>query len=204
MNAPMVLGIDCGHGGDDLGTQAGDAYDIVESYYVRDLGEQLLGSLPHDICRPIILTDHSETVGLSERAARARWHGCDLVLSLHVNASLDGGHGGHMLYRPDDDESRRIAYAIAEAWPPALRRHVIGYTMQSGRYVAGGCEAAEPALWPRAHSLVSTYDGIPTVLVEGFYATHGPNCVLARDPWVQLQMVAAMMRGIAVAGQRAA
>lgn len=212
-----VIGISAGHGGPDhskgcydgdpcaaCGTKAGREHGIIEAEYVSRLGStlrQAMSALTWPMMHPariIALNEPDESVSPSDRGERARWYGCNMVLALHVNASRLAASGAHMLHRPADAMAIKVATEIAKTWPDELKRDLHGRRRQ-GTYVAGMVEPAIKAWWPRAYALLESYAPIPTVLVECFYASRKSDCLAALDYQNKLQMVAALMTGIAEA-----
>lgn len=215
----VVVGISAGHGGNihrvgcaggaacsACGTKAGVEHGIVEAEYVARLAGMLhraiggaVWNMPYD-WRVEALNHVGETIKPIDRARRADALGCNIVLCLHVNESDSNSRGAHMLHRVNDGRAIEVATAIALNWPDELKRDLHGSRRQ-GRYVAGMVEPAVRAMWPRAHSLLESYSGIPTVLVECFYASRRSDCIAALNPANKLEMVAALMTGIAEAGR---
>lgn len=213
------LGISFGHGGEShhglctgrlrdwlgdcpaCGTRKGLQFGLpTEADYVRELGEKLVHLLPREV-DVVPLNAHHENVSPSTRADRARVMECDFVLPLHVNSSdSPDTHGGHMLYLSEYPGVQAVARAIAEAWPTPLRRQLLPSTDRFG-YVAGMVEPACTPYWPRAHALLQAYAPMPTVLVEAFYATNETDVQAGMDRWVQMEMLHAMARGVAVAAR---
>lgn len=208
----LTVGIDAGHGGpthalscdsggqcSSCGTKAGARHGIVEGAYNRAMADALHDALPADLVRAVPLAHHLEDVTLPMRAARAVEHGCDLVLSLHVNeSSSPSTSGAHMMFLPSvetEHASEQVALSIAKRWPVALARSLRPRRTASGVYVAGMVEPAGD-LWPRAHSLLRCYQPTPTVLVEMFYASCDDDCAAALRRSTQLQMLGALVSGI--------
>jgi N-acetylmuramoyl-L-alanine amidase len=211
---PLRLGLSFGHGGphhnegcgagadcDSCGTKAGASNGVVESDYVRELGEEFYAVIPHDLVSVIRLNEPHENVHTSDRARRARDAGSDIVFDLHVNESAnDMTHGAHMFYRPECRTSMLVAREIARGWPALLRRDLMG-TVRQGTYIAGMVEPVDEGLYPRAAWLLRQYAPMPCVLIEAFYASNTGDCRAALDPWAQTCMVSAMLRGVSSAGQ---
>jgi N-acetylmuramoyl-L-alanine amidase len=214
----LIVGISCGHGGprhsrncaaggacQACGTTAGVPFGLgTEGEYTRRLGEQLLSLAKQSEMFDVVeLNSPAETVSPAVRASRAKQASCEFVLSLHVNESdSTDTHGGHMLFWPGDPTGAVVSRVIAEAWPQGLRRQLLPSRMADGRYIAGMVEPAARKYWPRANTLLSAFEPLPTVLVEAFYASNKHDVRLALDPWIQLAMAVAMMRGLTSAGRR--
>lgn len=214
----IVIGLSSGHGGPRhssscasggrcaaaCGTKAGIDYGIIEAEYTVGLrlwltealnGQSFMSETDQQL---VALNQPVETVGVGTRGKRARANNCDLVLALHVNEGHPQSHGAHMLHRPGDGFAAAVALPIAQQWPNALQRDITG-RWRGDTYLAGMVEPATRELWPKAHGLLAAYAPVPTVLVETFYASNATDCLRALDASNQVEMVAALMAGVATA-----
>ena len=103
--------LDPGHGGHDPGA-TGPA-GLREKDVTLDVAHRAAPLLARELGISTLLTRDSDTyVGLDERTARANAFGADLLISIHCNASEDGGGKGVMSFVLDgsrDALSARVA-----------------------------------------------------------------------------------------------
>jgi N-acetylmuramoyl-L-alanine amidase len=109
-----VVAIDAGHGGTDEGTRGEDGTlekDITLSVTrrLRDAVEAQLG------LRVVLTRSRDETVGLDARAAIANNNKADLLISLHVNASVRPSVTGAEVYYLSMDEYGEAARELAQS-----------------------------------------------------------------------------------------
>lgn len=108
--APLVVAIDPGHGGRDIGaSRAG----VQEASLMLDIGLELFAVLERDSRFTPVLTRHDDSfVPLSARVAVARAQGAGVLLSLHADALVRDAASGVSVYvlSPDgaDAASARI------------------------------------------------------------------------------------------------
>ncbi|MEO5761292.1 MAG: N-acetylmuramoyl-L-alanine amidase [Vicinamibacteria bacterium] len=109
---PIVLVIDPGHGGDDVGAQGpgGRFEKDVTLALARRLRAAAVDSLS---IQAFLTRDADSEVPLDERAAIANNFNADIFISLHANGSRASSATGtevfFLSYTAADDESRRIA-----------------------------------------------------------------------------------------------
>jgi len=178
----MRVGIDAGHGGTNHGIEANGIIEKDWTYSQANVIFNLLASLGVSVT---MLRSGDETVSLKERAARADEFGCDVVVSLHVNAGDPLWHGLRALHYPLSRDGRRLADAVARKFPSELS--------------SPSTRSAYPAKrdsWPDAHAVLGAYSQ-PTVLVEYAFATHGSDSIYLKDLGIvnraNLAIVAALL-----------
>ena len=93
--------LDPGHGGNDPGAQGPSG--LREKDVTLDIAHRAAPLLARELGISTLLTRDSDAyVALDERTARANAFGADLLISIHCNASEDGGGKGVMTFVLDD------------------------------------------------------------------------------------------------------
>jgi N-acetylmuramoyl-L-alanine amidase len=100
--APQTAGlhtivIDAGHGGSDSGVRGAD--DLVEKNLTIAVAKRLKARIEERLGLRVVLTrDNDDDVDVDKRAAVANNNKADLLISLHVNASLRPAARGAQIY----------------------------------------------------------------------------------------------------------
>jgi len=109
---PLVVVIDPGHGGEEVGAKGPGG--ALEKDVTLAIARKLRAAVTNGLGYQVFLTrDKDEEVPLDERTALANNYKADLFVSIHANASRSQGARGSevyfLSYQASDDESRRIA-----------------------------------------------------------------------------------------------
>lgn len=115
----MKICIDAGHGGKDPG--ACD-FDLQEKDIVLSIARKardLLRMSGHEV---IMSRSTDDYIGLSERAQLANNHGCDIFISVHVNAAANESANGFETFRYPSSQSgyklqKYLHDALKGNWP---------------------------------------------------------------------------------------
>ena len=181
----MNLVIDPGHGGPDTGAVG---HGIVESEMTWALASKLAGAawvgVGGKLSYAMTRTEKPEArVGLTERGRRSDSFAADLVIAIHVNASIDPRSSGLMtFYWPGSLDGFRVAKAIHAARPVALNHRPDPY-------------AATIEAWPRVRNVLRVHKA-PAVLVEVGFLTNELEAANLKDPGVQDEIIRALLAGI--------
>ena len=170
--------LDPGHGGHDPG--ATGPLGLREKDVTLDIAHRAAPLLARELGISTLLTRDSDVfVPLDERTARANAFGADLLISIHCNASEDGGGKGVMSFVLDDSRdalAARIAArensasaAAAAELANALSRVMDRSTLGHSEELAGLLQRAAMA------SLHTRYGDVPDLGVRraGFYVLAG-------------------------------
>jgi N-acetylmuramoyl-L-alanine amidase len=97
--ALKCIAIDPGHGGQDFGARSHMYVDAVEKKFTLDIALSLLPLLGKKMGARIMLTRYRDQfISLYDRVELANRNTCDLLLSVHINASKEEGVGGMETY----------------------------------------------------------------------------------------------------------
>lgn len=178
----MRLCIDPGHGGPDPGATGGS---IVEASYCWMMGQKLAASIGVELPGWEVIFTREETptakVRLEERGDKSR--GCDLVISLHCNASASALTAGAMVFFwPDSVAGNRVAFSIHDSLPFPLKR-------RTGPYPA----TAEH--WPRVRNVLR-FHAPPAVLVEMGFLTNATDAKHLNTVAVQDKLIESIVKGV--------
>jgi N-acetylmuramoyl-L-alanine amidase len=136
------VGIDPGHGGDDIGAMG--AGGVQEKAFTLDIARRLRGLLESRMGVRVVLTrDDDRNVPLDARAAIANSSKANLFLSIHVNASSANAAAGaevyHLKLDREGEEARRQAEADAVTLPVlgggTRRLDVIRWDLAQARHI---------------------------------------------------------------------
>ncbi|HEY3499121.1 MAG TPA: N-acetylmuramoyl-L-alanine amidase, partial [Polyangiaceae bacterium] len=170
--------LDPGHGGHDPG--ATGPLGLREKDVTLDIAHRAAPLLARELGVSTLLTRDSDVfVALDERTARANAFGADLLISIHCNASEDGGGKGVMSFVLDDSRdalaariaarensaSAAAAAELANAMSRVMDRRTLGHSEE----FAGLLQRAAMA------SLRARYSDVPDQGVRraGFYVLAG-------------------------------
>jgi N-acetylmuramoyl-L-alanine amidase len=180
-----TIGIDAGHP-----SYSGDrgvvTSDFVESDYTISMAHLVARWIrnsyePFDLA--ITRSRIDEVLSLRRRGDLTK--GCDLAISLHVNAGpKPTWHGGMAFTRPDEDLSIiGIGDLIMDAWP----RELVNPKHST-------CHIADEQ-YPQVFNALEHYK-CPGLLIEMGYATNASNLAALQRPSIQSAMAAAIMVGL--------
>jgi N-acetylmuramoyl-L-alanine amidase len=168
--------LDPGHGGRDPG--ASGPGGLREKDVTLDIAHRAAPLIARELSISTLLTrDGDDYVALDERTARANAFGADLFISIHCNASEDGGGRGVMTYVLDDSRDRAAA-RIAARENSASEEAAVELANVFGHASASSGESSHFAeLLQRAAiaSLSPSYGDIPDSGIKraGFYVLAG-------------------------------
>jgi N-acetylmuramoyl-L-alanine amidase len=170
--------LDPGHGGYDPGA-VGPA-GLREKDVTLDVAHRAAPLLAHELGISTLLTRDSDVfVALDERTARANAFGADLLISIHCNASEDGGGKGVMSFVLDgsrDALSARVAARENAASEAAASELANALSAVLDRSVVERSERLALLLQRAAMgSLAERYSDVPDLGVRraGFYVLAG-------------------------------
>ena len=165
-----TIAIDAGHGGDDAGVRGAD--DLVEKTLTIAVARRLKTLIEERLGLRVVLTrDNDDDVDVDRRAAVANNSKADLLVSLHVNASLRPAARGAQVYA-----LHQADYADRMPGTPGTGVEV--------PVMGGGTRAIDPLPWgyaqlPRAGSSLVLAGIIEKRLRERGVTLHDPSLPLA-------------------------
>lgn len=186
----MTIALDPGHGGHRPGAIRGD---FVEAPYVLEfayyLGARLRrGPEPVDVH---LVREHDEDIPLYERGAITKSIRPDLILSFHVNASVDPKLRGLItFYWPGNPLGREVATAIARATPEPLYR-------ERSAVFAATDEPGEHDDWLERPRAVLAPHKATAVLVELGYMSNAVDASALKCRTIRHGLAVAVEAGIA-------
>ena len=158
----MIIGLDAGHGGENIGTWH---YGIKEEIYTLEIAQLTKSMLEQASLVVHMSRNKDETVSFKERARRLAL--ADFVLVLHVNAAANA---------PDACDLRTyvlpntaLALAAAHEMERVAPKNIAPKAPQPLKVAPN-----DPAT-ARAYTTLAQYTGKQAVLVELFFATHKPS-----------------------------
>ncbi len=169
--------LDPGHGGHDPG--ASGPSGLREKDVTLDIAHRAAPLIARELGISTLLTrDSDDYVALDERTARANAFQADLFLSIHCNASEDGGGRGVMTFVLDDSRdaaSTRVAARENDSSAEAAAE--LGSAFRQGEGSGSGRSNHFAELLQRAAiaSLAPSYGDIPDSGIKraGFYVLAG-------------------------------
>jgi N-acetylmuramoyl-L-alanine amidase len=134
---------------------------------------------------PVLLRHgDGEVISVPARAMHAADAKADIVVSLHVDSSVDPTrHGSTSLYWPGNKVGQRIAKQIALAWPPVLRRDFKS-------------RPATKKQWKDANYVIGCYKNVTAVLVEFGFGSNPRDVIALCEDTVHAQMINAILQGL--------
>jgi N-acetylmuramoyl-L-alanine amidase len=216
---PLIVVIDPGHGGDEVGATGpkGSLEKDVTLSIARKLKASLTNSLGHQV---FLTRDADQDVPLDQRAAIANNYKADLFVSIHANATRASGVSGSevyfLAYQASDDESRRIALAeggevaslpgSASAggdlslilWDMAQAEHLEESSSLASRIQEelAGVTGSQGRGVKQAPFRVLVGAAMPAVLVEVAFISHPDEEKLLTSDVYQYKLAAGLTRGI--------
>jgi N-acetylmuramoyl-L-alanine amidase len=176
----MIIGIDPGHGGDNIGTHH---YGIVEENYVLELGlrlRQILGELGMGA---EITRNCDQAVSFEERASRLVH--CDFILVLHCNAAQDAAAKELRTYVCDTNPIAVSAAREIERCAPEF----IAPAKPSPVRVTAAADTV------RCYNTLIKHMPRPAVLVELFFATHELSARWAQTQYGKASLLTCLAAG---------
>jgi N-acetylmuramoyl-L-alanine amidase len=169
--------LDPGHGGHDPGATGPSG--LREKDVTLDIAHRAAPLIARELGISTLLTrDSDDYVALDERTARANAFQADLFLSIHCNASEDGGGRGVMTFVLDDSRdavSTRVAARENDSSAAAAAE--LANAFRQGEAGGAGCSTHFAELLQRAAiaSLAPSYGDIPDSGIKraGFYVLAG-------------------------------
>jgi N-acetylmuramoyl-L-alanine amidase len=187
----MQLAIDPGHGGSDLGTQAG-APGLIEAPYVLARSHELhIAVLQLGWPVTCSLTRVSdETVSLGQRGRRSADAKADLCVHIHVDSNADQSmHGLRTYVWPDNERAFKVAAAIGLSAPARLADH-------PRPIVATDSQMTEDDWLRRARAVMAPHS-CDCVLIELGVASNSGDLAALQNMDIQRQITACLLAGIA-------
>ncbi len=174
----IVIAIDPGHGGDDVGASGYvDEVDINES-----TARYLQALLDEDDNYSAVLTrEYGEGVTLSSRNRRAEWGLADLFISIHANSSEDGnGHGFECYSATPGSQNYEGSLAFAHLVVDEIAKTGTTIRGEDGvrflYYDSGGekiiKESSDETVYEYTTLTVLAEKEIPAILVEQCFVNH--------------------------------
>ena len=219
--------IDPGHGGDDTGARAGDAF---EKQFTLAIAQRLKALLEARIGVRVVLTrEDDRALTADERAAVANNSNGDLFVSVHMNAAFSSSVAGAEVFAPrlDPDAEAAVRAAPAGVSLPVLSGgsrtiDIIRWDFAQARHVdtsAAFAAALEEELRkqkvpmgerPLQRQRLRVLAGVnmPAVLLEAGYLTNAAQAAAVRGDEFQNRIAQALfesvvrMRGLLDEGRR--
>lgn len=165
-----MICIDAGHGGSNRGAQANGideaawnlefAYDLGR--FLREMG-----------IRATLIRRHDEHLGFSLRAAVARASGCELAISIHVNANAkETIHGLETYYLPGSEPMRAFGEAIMRRAPESLYKP---------RWEPIAADASKGKWLQNPANVMERYDCDALLVEVGFCSNEGDAAALQEE-----------------------
>lgn len=183
----MLIGLDPGHGGNDLGASSGL---LIEANYVWDFCQRLDTMFHLAGHKTIKSRLKIEDPTFKQRAAALEK--ADVVFSVHVNAAVSTASGGIFFWNsdsPSKEKNHLLAQSLHKYWTPELRRK----SEAAGIWKVGSDEIAKQAWLKRPYNVITQHKQ-PTVLAELFFLTNIHDQRLVGLPFVEEAMRWAFMR----------
>jgi len=166
----VLISLDPGHGGGDIGCNASG---ICEKDIVLQVAQALratAAALPWLDITAKLARDSDRNLGLSEAGALSRAHRSELVLCLHVDAAIDASATGLRAYVMPDSRNAVLELAIAKALqasaPAPLRQVAAPFEATPARAVT------EKFVQHVRHVIGPHAEHTPTVLLELGFITN--------------------------------
>lgn len=183
----IVIVIDPGHGGDDVGAQG-----IVSEVDVNETTARYLEEyLREDSNYAVVLTrNYGEGASLTARNRKASWSLGDLYLSIHANSSTDGEGAGFECYSTTPgQENYEMSLAFARFVVDEIAKTGISIRGEDGvRYLyydSGGekiiKESSDETVYEYGTLTVLAGKEIPAVLVEQCFVSNEADIDLLGD-----------------------
>lgn len=183
-----VVALDAGHGGGDPGAMGLIPETQLTETTVRYLEELLERDQNFT---PVLCHEYGQGAEIEERARAARWHGADLLLSVHGNSEPGGAASGFECYpappgRTYHEESMRFARRLT-AQVSAAGAQLRGeggirfayYRLQpDGEYLKEIVEASDTSFCADPSFGVLEKPGCPAVLAEQCFITNEGDVAL--------------------------
>lgn len=169
----IVIALDPGHGGNDVGAIApnGD----YEKNYTIEIATQLKKRLEESGAFVIMLREGDENPSLYERVYKANRNKADILVSIHLNAFFRSyANGTETFYYKYKDKN--------------LAQYLHHETLQSLKLKNNGLK--------RARMYVLRHSNMPAVLVEPAYMTHPEEGVLLNRASYRNQITETLYQGI--------
>lgn len=176
----VVVAIDPGHGGSNIGTSSPDG-SIVEKHLTLRLAYMLYFALKDSGwgVAPKLLRADDETLSLGQRADLAGELGAQLACSIHINSAPFAADGVRAFYLRGQKTPRTMAKAFSKAAPKELK---------DGR-------AVQVAVQRNQQNVLMFYE-CPAVLFECGFASDPEDVGYLLNPYYLAGLVAAMAMGI--------
>ena len=172
----IIVILDPGHGGDDVGAVAGGIQEKDVNWKIATRVKEILDAEPG--ITGILSRSENECPSLAERAQVAKDNGADLLVSFHINSSTNSNVSGSEVYITANTNSTRFYQAsntLGQAVIANLRsvgvanhiyRPIIKYT-EENRYYSDGFLAD----W---YGIIREpmYYGIPGMIIEHCYISN--------------------------------
>ena len=191
----MKLLLDPGHGwANGVGDPGACRGDFHESNWTFQFSGYLAECVRH-LCEPWEIASTrllaADNPTLEARGEMSRDFGADLVLSIHVNASISPlDHGGLTFYWPGNASGRAVADIIARALPEPLHRN--------GGYGIAATDSARPDDdWLKRVRACLIHHDMTSVLFEVGYCSSVGDLAAIMRPAIQSGLCAAALAGLA-------
>jgi N-acetylmuramoyl-L-alanine amidase len=192
--------LDAGHGGKEPGQKSGGR---LEKQYTLALAQELRGLLV-DAGFSVVMTRRTDTyVDLAERPAIASRHSADLFVSLHYNASPDGGSeaAGMEVYAmtPEGAKSTNVSADVGSlrAWAGnEFDRENVLLAYQMQRSLLQRLPGTADRGVRRARFIVLRLAEMPAILIEGGFMSNAGDARWIYSDTGRRRMAQAIAEGI--------
>lgn len=180
-----VVALDAGHGGSDPGASGVIGEVALTETTVRYLEELLTADENYT---PVLCRQYGEGKDVNARAAAARWHGADLLLSVHGNSEESGQARGFECYplppgRAHHEDSLRLSGLLVDEMSAAgaeVRgengiKYAYYFSDGSGGYEKVIRESSDRTVYSEKSFGVLEGAGCPAVLAEQCFVTNAAD-----------------------------
>lgn len=166
-----LIALDAGHGADRGLTYTGCAANgLVEDELVLDFITRIGHHIRLAGHKTVITRPTEKLVALGSRGKRAIESGCDIFVSIHVNAGPSSANGVEAFAASGDKRSYAIAGQLVD--------RLTGHDLRSR-----GPKWDSQSQHPRLKVLRDTYRYMPAVLLEIGFLTNAHDSALLRDKY---------------------
>lgn len=107
----FVIVLDASHGGQDTGSQHGN---LVEKDYSLEIAKKIIASNSNPNVEFILSRETDQFIDLSDRIEKINGLNPDLVISIHLNKSINTDSNGYEIYVSSENENFEESKSYAE------------------------------------------------------------------------------------------